>query len=154
MLSINPFEELLLSRSQKPRFFDFLLNRCTQHHWGIAVITRVRKRDYENLETISLRNYHLYTLVERNEISSLVKLMMNTKPWHLGTFCLIVGISNLPDILRRDPMLISEAVPVIEAQHPASIFGYAFPLDDALMCYGTEQFEQVVAGAKNSLLET
>jgi hypothetical protein len=146
MLSSQPLAEISLWKQDRERFLNLLFECTVASGLSAVIVTRTHGSVYDTIHVTHHNAAHLYHLQSADNIPAAVELICTTKPWHRGSFCIILGESSLVDSLKKHPHFITAPVPAIEKFVRDRICGYTFPLDDALVFYGDDDIQKMITG--------
>lgn len=144
MRSQNPFDELDVPRKDRAEFLRRLFNYFMARDIPVAILTEYHRKRFDHLVAATHDKLRLYLCHDNRAIELAADLLSGISHWHRGRFCIILSESELVSELIREPGLLPLSIPDIEAKTSGHLYGYLFPLDNLLVCYGDAMVEEGV----------
>jgi hypothetical protein len=147
ILGQAPFDEVDIPRKKRGQFLSALYGCLLKGEMSIAVVAGDRGDRYGDLLAAKYHKSCLYVCRYTEHVGLAAELVAGTKPWHRGSFCVVACDTSVIGELTGTPELMQLPIPEIERQVQGKIYGYFFPLDDLLVCYGGAAVENAVHDA-------
>ena len=103
LIDSQPFDEVRLSTKERASFLQKLLKYLSEEQLRYFVIASNKKTKFRDAMVFHRGESGVY---ESNNNTMLVDLMVSCRPWHRGSFTLVVCNQSIIDDLSRRPSLL------------------------------------------------